>query len=41
MKMRARAGPMMSGADASAVRRWSVMLEWKDRMLVGKLRTVN
>jgi hypothetical protein len=28
-------------AYASAVRRWSVMLEWKDGMFVGKLRTVN
>jgi hypothetical protein len=28
-------------AGASAVRRWGVMLEWKDRMLVGDLGTVN
>jgi hypothetical protein len=41
MKMRERAGPMKNGAYASAVRRWSVMLEWKDRMVVGLPRTVN
>ena len=39
-KMRARAG-RRARAYASAVPRWSVMIESKDRMLDGKPRTVN